>query len=112
VPAADLEEFRKDYMQSAAARAKQRRQQEEDERAKAQERARKKAAEIEAKMKAEAEEKARLKEATEQPEVSLLWTLFWILLTNGTSLAKVIAPSTRLSKPHPPKHRHKQWIRV
>ncbi|KAJ7169544.1 hypothetical protein C8R46DRAFT_1089137 [Mycena filopes] len=61
-PQVDLDEVRKDVMQSAAARAKARRQQEEEEREKAQERARRKAAEIEEKIKAKEAEKAKAKE--------------------------------------------------
>ncbi|KAJ7225842.1 hypothetical protein GGX14DRAFT_349163 [Mycena pura] len=49
---AELDEARKDVMQSAAARAKARKQQEEEEREKERERARRKAAEIEERMKA------------------------------------------------------------
>ncbi|KAJ7456666.1 hypothetical protein FB451DRAFT_1276775 [Mycena latifolia] len=60
---ADLDEVRKDLMQSAAARAKARRQQEEEEREKEKERARRKAAEIEEKIKAAEAEKAKAKEA-------------------------------------------------
>lgn len=62
---ADLDEVRKDVMQTAAARAKARRQQEEEEREKEKERARRKAAEIEEKMKADEAEKAKAKEAEE-----------------------------------------------
>ncbi|KAF7339937.1 hypothetical protein MVEN_01911300 [Mycena venus] len=60
---ADLDEVRKDLMQSAAARAKARRQQEEEEREKEKERARRKAAELEEKIKAaEAEKAAKAKQ--------------------------------------------------
>ncbi|KAJ7666445.1 hypothetical protein B0H17DRAFT_1089819 [Mycena rosella] len=59
----DLDEVRKDVMQSAAARAKARRQQEEEEREKEKERARRKAAEIEEKIRAVEAEKAKAKEA-------------------------------------------------
>ncbi|KAK7064503.1 hypothetical protein R3P38DRAFT_2824912 [Favolaschia claudopus] len=53
-PPVDIDEMRKDVMQSAAARAKARRQQEEEEREREKERARRKAAEIEEKMAADA----------------------------------------------------------
>ncbi|KAF7339746.1 hypothetical protein MSAN_02190100 [Mycena sanguinolenta] len=66
-PQVDLDEVRKDVMQSAAARAKARRQQEEEEREKEKERARRKAAEIEGRMKAaEAEKAAKAKRAAEE----------------------------------------------
>ncbi|PFH49226.1 hypothetical protein AMATHDRAFT_5114 [Amanita thiersii Skay4041] len=69
----DLEELKKDVMQNAAVRAKQRRQQEEEEREAQKQRARKKAAELEAKMKVEAEEKAqREKEAAEKDKEEML----------------------------------------
>ncbi|KAK2462059.1 hypothetical protein APHAL10511_006522 [Amanita phalloides] len=55
----DLEELKKDVMQSAAARAKQRRQQEEEAREAQKERARRKAVELEAKMKAEEAERTK-----------------------------------------------------
>ncbi|KAJ7130001.1 hypothetical protein C8R43DRAFT_1025387 [Mycena crocata] len=61
----DLDEARKDVMQSAAARAKARRQQEEEEREKEKERARRKAAEIEEKIKAAEAAKAKAKQAEE-----------------------------------------------
>ncbi|KAJ7785966.1 hypothetical protein B0H16DRAFT_1708191 [Mycena metata] len=66
----DLDEVRKDLMQSAAARAKARRQQEEEEREKEKERARRKAAEIEEKIKALEAEKAKAKEVKEAEEAS------------------------------------------
>ncbi|PPQ63504.1 hypothetical protein CVT24_004732 [Panaeolus cyanescens] len=60
--APELDDARKDVMQTAAARAKQRRQQEEAEREAQKERARKKAAELEERMKAADTEKQRQKE--------------------------------------------------
>ncbi|KAJ7071535.1 hypothetical protein C8F01DRAFT_439702 [Mycena amicta] len=59
----ELNEARKDVMQTAAARAKARRQQEEEEREKEKERARRKAAELEEKMKALDAEKAKVQDA-------------------------------------------------
>ncbi|KAF8168297.1 hypothetical protein B0H34DRAFT_684989 [Crassisporium funariophilum] len=63
--APELDEARKDVMQSAAVRAKQRRQQEEEEREAQKERARRKAAELEEKMKVAEAEKAKQKEVEE-----------------------------------------------
>ncbi|KAF7319989.1 hypothetical protein MKEN_00782800 [Mycena kentingensis (nom. inval.)] len=63
----ELDEARKDVMQTAAARAKARRQQEEEERQKAQERARQKAAELEEKLKTS--EAAKLKENSQVVEI-------------------------------------------
>lgn len=68
--APELDEARKDVMQSAAARAKARRQQEEEEREKEKERARRKAAEIEERINAAEAAKARLKSEDEKVRVS------------------------------------------
>lgn len=59
--APQLDEMRKDVMQSAAARAKQRRQEEEAERENQKERARRKAAELEERMKAAEAEKQKVR---------------------------------------------------
>ncbi|GLB36413.1 putative mRNA processing [Lyophyllum shimeji] len=67
-PGPDLDEVRKDVMQSAAARAKLRRQQEEEEREKEKERARRKAAELEERMKAAEAEKAKAREQQSEAE--------------------------------------------
>lgn len=71
----DLDEVRKDLMQSAAARAKARRQQEEEEREKAQERARLKAAEIEEKIRAAEAEKTKAKEAEQAAQAQVILPL-------------------------------------
>ncbi|KAG6869186.1 hypothetical protein C0993_012285 [Termitomyces sp. T159_Od127] len=62
----DIDEVRKDLMQSAAARAKQRRQEEEEKREKDKERARRKADELEEQIKAAEVEKAVTQEKQEE----------------------------------------------
>lgn len=64
--APELDDARKDVMQTAAARAKQRRQQEEAEREAQKERARRKAAELEEKMKTAEAERQKEKEQAER----------------------------------------------
>lgn len=76
--APELDEVRKDVMQNAAARAKQRRQQEEEERDKEKERARRKAAEIEQRMKAADVEKAK-SDQVEKPTQSQVRPVLQIL---------------------------------
>ncbi|KAG5639296.1 hypothetical protein H0H81_004498 [Sphagnurus paluster] len=68
--APELDEVRKDVMQSAAARAKARRQQEEEEREKEKERARRKAAELEERIKAVEAEKAKAQEALDSERLA------------------------------------------
>ncbi|KAJ4476710.1 hypothetical protein J3R30DRAFT_3373785 [Lentinula aciculospora] len=68
VSVAELEDLKKDWMQNAAARAKQRRQEEEEAREKEKERARRKAAELEARFTTEKTEKEKAEGETVQKE--------------------------------------------
>ncbi|KAJ7783421.1 hypothetical protein DFH07DRAFT_787665, partial [Mycena maculata] len=82
----DLDDVRKDLMQSAAARAKARRQQEEEEREKAQERARRKAAEIEEKINAAEAEKAKAKQVEEAAQAQVTQDVLDIIETAVNSV--------------------------
>lgn len=96
--APELDEARKDVMQTAAARAKARRQQEEEEREAQKERARRKAAELEEKMKAAEAEKQKQKDADEAAKtakVNLLSMDVNVLLT-FLFRRKKLSPSSKM----------------